>query len=308
MYRCGNWFQVILPAYPLILLGVAAAGDRWEQVFTERRSWLRYAPLALLGLLIVWRFGASYGPANSRNQPHDLAFSRAGVLLDQPLPPQVGLFAPVEDALALDYLINIWGIKPDAEVVSSKQAGKRLKNGGVVLSTLDAAPTLLSELPPEVQPSRSMLSADWLLLSGDPLAAPEARTHVNQPIEPGVTLSGYRIAAAPDGNPATQAVPGADVTLLWSLEHGWPTDLGVSIRPVRGGEFIPNPGGAPGAIYQTDRGTAGEGLVPVGAPGLVTDVVRTPLPDGADAVRLLVYRRTGDTFETLADLTLPAPK
>ena len=26
-YRCGNWFQVILPIYPLILMGVATVAD-----------------------------------------------------------------------------------------------------------------------------------------------------------------------------------------------------------------------------------------------------------------------------------------
>ncbi|MBK8050089.1 MAG: hypothetical protein IPK16_25105 [Anaerolineales bacterium] len=308
MYRCGNWFQVILPAYPLILLGAAAALDRWEDYFRQRKSWLREAPLALLILLIVWRFAASYERANSRNQPHDLAFARAGVLLDQPLPAHAGVFAPVEDALALDYLINIWGINPTVQVVSSKQAWELLKDGGAVLSTFDVAPVLLSELPPEVQPARRVLSADWLQLSAEPLAAPDAITQVNQLITPGVTLRGYRVTAAPDGSPATDASPATDITLFWNLENGWPADLGVSIRPVRDGEFIPDPNGAPGAIYQVDRSAPGEGLVPADSPELVTDVIRAPLPPNTDAVRLLIYRRSGDDFESLADLVLPTPQ
>ena len=33
MYRCANWYQVILPAYPLVLLGVAAAAERVQVYF-----------------------------------------------------------------------------------------------------------------------------------------------------------------------------------------------------------------------------------------------------------------------------------
>ena len=44
MYRCGNWYQVILPAYPLLLLGVAALADRWERHWLGSRRWLAYAP------------------------------------------------------------------------------------------------------------------------------------------------------------------------------------------------------------------------------------------------------------------------
>ncbi|HAJ34699.1 MAG TPA: hypothetical protein DCL15_03240, partial [Chloroflexi bacterium] len=83
MYRCGNWYQVILPAYPLILIGVAAALDRWESRRHVRSRVLAYAPLALLVVAIVWRFDASWPAANSRNRAEDTALDRAAVLLDQ---------------------------------------------------------------------------------------------------------------------------------------------------------------------------------------------------------------------------------
>jgi hypothetical protein len=152
MYRCGNWYQVILPAYPLILLGVAAVLDRWESRLIGRSRWLAYAPLALLVVMIIWRFDASWPRVDSRNRAEDTGLARAAILLDQPLPEGAGLFAPVEDALALDYLINIWGLRPDLRVVSSKQAGELLQQGAAVLTTLDAAPVLLEELPAGLTP------------------------------------------------------------------------------------------------------------------------------------------------------------
>jgi len=169
MYRCGNWYQVILPAYPLILLGVAAAADWWEARFMPRR-WLAYAPLALLVVAIAWRFDASWPRANSHDRPEDTGLARAALLLDQPLPQGAGLFAPVTDALALDYLVNIWGIRPDLHVVSSSTAGPLLDAGGTVLATLDAAPILLEELVTDSPPIRSPFGADWLALAAQPLA------------------------------------------------------------------------------------------------------------------------------------------
>ena len=132
MYRCGNWYQVILPAYPLILIGVGAAADGWEARYWPRSRWLSYAPLALLAVAIIWRFDASWPRADSHNRPEDTGLARAGILLDQPLPQHAGLFAQVEDALALDSLVNIWGIRPDLRVVSSDADAQTLAADGTL--------------------------------------------------------------------------------------------------------------------------------------------------------------------------------
>ena len=77
MYRCGNWYQVILPAYPLLLLGVAAVLDHWESRLIGRSRWLAYAPLALLAVMILWRFAASWPRTDSRNRAEDTGLARA---------------------------------------------------------------------------------------------------------------------------------------------------------------------------------------------------------------------------------------
>jgi hypothetical protein len=108
-YRYGNWYQVILPVYPLLLIGVAANFDRLDREIALRTSgvasavsrMLQAVPLLLLAGAMVWRFTASLPEADSRNRPNDTALDRAAVLLDQSLPAGAGLFAAVDDALAL---------------------------------------------------------------------------------------------------------------------------------------------------------------------------------------------------------------
>ena len=303
MYRCGNWYQVILPAYPLILLGVAAVLDRWEWQWIGRSRRLAYAPLGLLLVAIIWRFDASWPETNSRNRPDDTAFDRAAVLLDQPLPQGAGLFAAVEDALALDYLIDIWGLRPDLRVVSSLNATQKLATGGIVLATLDAASLLLAELPEGLTPARTLFSADWLALAEFDLPTPtRPAIRLDRLLPNGVTLVGYSITPAPDGAPVTQADPAVDVTLFWRLTDGWPPELGLSLRPTQQGAFIFD--SAHGGVIQRDAAAPARGLVTPAPAALIADAHRIPMPDGADGVMLIVYQVANAGFENLLELSL----
>lgn len=301
MYRCGNWYQVILPAYPLLLLGVAMAFDRWEAYFTVRTRWLSLAPLVLLFVAIGWRFDASWPEVDSHNRPEDTALDRAAVLLEQPLPQGAGLFAAVDDALALNYLIRIWGLRPDLRVVSSVEAGHMLREARVVLATLDAAAVLLEELPADVQPPRQLFSADWLAL-GHVTVNVSLDRQLDVPIVDGVALAGYAIARAPTGAPVTQAEPAVDVTLAWRLEGPWPPGLGISLRPTAKGAFIPDP--STGGIVQRDASTPAQGLVEAPPGTLMFDALRVPMPADADGVMLWVYRVIENRFENLLELPL----
>ena len=328
IYRYGNWFQVILPAYPLLLVGVGAALDRWDQYWagqeeSKERSGqakarkmgvplLRYVPYMVLVTAVVWRFAASWEAANSHDRPEATGLNRAAVWLDQPLPEGAGLFAPVEDALALDYLINIWGIRPDLRVVSSEEAGNLLRAGErPVLTTFEAASALLNELAADVQPWRQALSPDWLLLQSGK-AQPVARPAVvvDQVIARDTILHGYTTRNAPTGAPVTTADPAIDVTLFWQLAGIWPEDVSISLRPTRRGAFIADPGATDGAIVQRDASELMQGLMPAPGQGQgihgqnVIDAYRVPMPEGADGVDLIVYRQTDSGFENLFALSL----
>ncbi len=304
MYRCANWYQVILPAYPLVLLGVAAAAERTQVYFeVQGKKWAAYLPAALLVIAIAWRGATAWARADSSNRPGDTALARAGVLVDQPLPPAASLFAATGDALALEYLAHIWGIRPDLTTVSSAEAGKHLAAGETVFTTYDAAPVLLSELPADLAVRRSGAGPDWLALSKDvqPMAAPAHP--LEQEIVPGVILKGYAVTPAPDGEPVTAAPPGADVTLYWGLLGDWPSTLGISLRPTQGGAFMPDPSGAAGAIVQVDAPAPLHGLSAAGDTA-IADSYRIPMPPGADGILLIVYEKSGDGFRNLLELPL----
>jgi hypothetical protein len=312
MYRCGNWYQVILPAYPLLLLGVAALVERWEQHWAASRRWLAYAPLILLAGLLSWRIAASWERADSRDRPGDTALDHAAILLDQPLPAGAALFAPVAGALALDYLIQIWGLQPAARTVSSTEAGDLLRQGQVVLTDFAGAPVLLSELPQDLALDRQAFSPDWLLLQPEhsAAAASPAAVRLDQEILPGLTLLGYSVQPAPQGEPITRTAPGVDVTLAWKIAGGWPAGAGISLRPTAAGEFIADPARNEGAILQRDAGAPLQGLLSpaTGKSRRVNDAHRVPLPAGADGITLIVYRSTTEGFTNLyvTPLTLPA--
>ena len=341
-YRYGNWYQVILPAYPLILLGDVAAADWWMRRFTPGRLaapteiasgprshaagthrrvrvMVGFLPLLLMAGLIVWRVDQSLPAANSRGRDGDTALDHAALLLDQSLPANGGLFAAVDDALALQYLIDIWGIYPAGNVVSSPAAATALAEGESVLSTTEAAATLMDELPTLPRVTRQMVSPDWVLFStGDPhLAAQEsqATTGVDYAVAPGIRLAEMTAWRAPTGSPVLADVDerthaGVDVRLVWELEEPWPADWAISVRPTWQGAQVAD---ATGAIIQSDRARPGHALwsladIPPGSTTIrVPDAYRLPGAGAVDGVLVIVYRTTSTGFENVAELTVGVP-
>lgn len=318
-YRYGNWYQVILPAYPLILIGLAAL-LHWVQGEGKRQKekgnglWgglLAGAPLVAMAAALIWRGALSLPRADSRDRPGDTALDRAALLLDQPLPARAGLFAAVEDALALDYLINIWGVRPGLRVISSPQAAGVLAAGDSVLAAWEAAPVLLDEIGVPPPPLRAH-SPDWAALDPQPAPVPAPEIALDAAPVEGVRLLGATVAPAPAGTPVTEGGPGMDVTLFWDLAGGaWPQGVNLSLRPTLGGAFIPWEGG----IVQRDAGAPLGGLLDaarVGPGAPFADPYRlplpAPLPAGADGLAVILYRAGADGgFETLADMRIPLP-
>lgn len=308
LYRYGNWFQVILPAYPLMLMGIAGLatwghriGGKWKLNLIGRGA------VALLLLLAIgWRVNASLPGADSRNRPGDTGLDRAALLLDQPLPAGALLFAAVDDALALDYLIHVWGIRPDVRTVDRKAATRALEAGTPVYVTTEAARRLYGELRLDWQPAVQSASPDWARLSppGGTEALPGSATPLGKSVMPGVTLLGYSARPGPTGEPVTNGAPTLDVTLYWRLASGWPSDLAISLRPTQGGGFVPHPSGE--GIVQRDvaqpvSGLLGLGPIPMDA--TVADAYRLPVePRTVDGLALILYRATDSGFENVADL------
>lgn len=317
-YRYGNWYQVILPAYPLILVGAAVLVQRLIQLPSEFSQRWKLAGLGarwllLLGLvgLIGWRFLLSLPGADSRNRAEDTALKRAAQLIAQPLPVGAHLFAEVQDALALDYLIHIWQVRPDLRVVSSPAAGETLRRGEPVFSTWQAATTLRLELPGDLHPGVESAGPDWVRFG---LATEEAVTSPavirDQPVTPAVSLVGYTLVATPTPIPVQGDLPPTlDVTLYWRITGDWPEELAISLRPTAGGAFVPDPG-AEHALLQQDRPRPVHGLLESNdnrSERIVADAYRLPLVKGIDAVTVLLYRHNEGGFEDVARIDIPVP-
>ena len=326
LYRFGNWFQVIIPAYPLILIGLVPL---YRTVDRQAGTTGRLVVTAALTVSLAWRVDASLPAANSRNRASDTALDRAAVLLDQPLPHDARLFAAVDDALAISYLTEIWGIRPDMKPINSRDADDDIREGATIYATVDATPALLNEL--SQTPLRYSFSPDWIALVIPNYVATEAATAAAAPVHhtitPAVSLINVQSRPAPTGAPLQPpTAPALDVLLTWQLEHGiWPAELAISLRPTYQGAPMFDP--TSGEPLQQDRPRPVHGLwldIPklnapelamsnlAGEPVLVQDAYRLPqpaaIPHRADGLLLIVYTQTATGFVNVAEIALPLPR
>ncbi len=315
--RFGNWFQVILPAYPLILMGVAAIIQRFDgrivhmgrlarkseetdiSVRPRHRYDVRNSSLALLAVLILWRGLASLPAADSRDRPGDTALVRPAQLLAQSLPADGAFFAAKDDALGLDYLITIGGVRSDLRAVDKREASARLLVGEPVLVTKDAAGLLLGELV-GIAPQIQSWSADWIeLLPPQAALGREPAVLLDQSVGDGIVLHGYSIT----GCSLEVDRCGMDVLLFWSVQaEATPSDWSVSLR-VEG----------EGHVSQQDSPGPVTGLRPFSTiePGqIVVDGYRLDAGAGANELLLILYREIEGGFENLAEerLTIFTPR
>ncbi len=338
-YRCGNWFQVILPAYPLFLLGLGLLLHTLSQRAGQRVDTIRWLPigrwavaLLLLGA-IGWRLLTLWPATDSRQRSADSALDRAAHLLARPLPLGQPLFAAVDDALALQYLIHIWQMRPDLRVVSSPQAATLLADGVAIYSTWDVAPTLRSELPGELAVTQHAFDPDWIRFGPAsavtvPITTPSPATPspatplttmidaphpllvseqvLNAMVVPGLLLHRYQVTKPPLSPlvayraPLASGGPGLDLLLIWQTAAGtWPDELAISVRLTQGGALIEG--------AQIDRTQPATGLS-AAQQGLITDPYHFADQAGAataaDGALLILYRTTANGFENVALLPL----
>lgn len=323
--RFGNWFQVIMPAYPLVLLGLLPLAQHVQKRLAQmtplplpggvRFSLQTFVPILVLLGATAWNLAASWSVADHRGRPEDTALARPALLLFQRLPADIGLFGEYSDALGLDYLVSIWGIRSDLTVLSSREAGHYLAAGRGVAATWQAAPLLLGELPGDLRLELQGIAPDWVLLASEGSGArlPETKTNFMRAVGDGILLTGYRtdksdapIAQLARGCDSCLALEESlDVTLFWQVEGEFtPGDWAISVRASAGGRPLTQDG----ELILQDRSGPVHGLRPFSAiiPGqIVVDSYRLPAARSADSLQVIVYRREGDGFENLAELNLP---
>jgi hypothetical protein len=314
--RLGNWFQVIMPAYALLAVGLGAGvGWLWRRVDERfassrgaeatRRQGAGVARAALmLSLLavVVYRGVGSYPRADSSDRAEDTGLQPGWAILADDPPAGTAVFGTLNETLALNYLTEIWGVRPDVYSVSSAQAQKLLAAGAPVAVT-DAA---LPLAPAEVSPSAhySALGRTLVALSAAPTqhlaqfgAAPVGE------LRPWQHDFGGELQLAAGRIGVDRATGEFVALLIWQAEAQPSQDWAVSVRLTQGGK----------EIAQLDREHPVNGAYPTSrwSPGeVVADAYPFVLPPGAvpDGLTVVVYRKLADgSFANLDVARFPLP-
>ncbi len=307
--RQGNWYQVIMPAYPLLVASFAVAVQAlWQRAAArDRPAGQRTALPALLviGLLalVAVRFERSWPHTNLRDRLDDTALLPGQSILADTPAPNAAVFGVLDETLSLRYLTDIWGQRPDIAAVSSEEARALLASGDRHLYVTNSAAPLVGL---EIDPAAHLSSAGQMLIR---IATTPARTlpagaaPLNLPAGDGLSLLGIDAPQPQPGQPWP-------VRLYWRADEAIARDWSVSLRPTLGGQPLAQ---AAGGIVQQDLVHPVHGVYPTSRwqPGeVVADdyfftLPADPAPDG---VQVVIYRRLPEGgFENLAVLDVPLP-
>jgi len=301
--RHANWYQVIMPLYPILLLGFGAAiAGAWEQLPPWLEKAGRAALLTGLTALVILRFLAIYPEANQRDLPEHKAIPLARALIHDHPREDALIFGTFKEIAALRYLSVVWGERTDIQPIETAGVKDWLDGADSrpLYVTRSAVWLLSKELkahPPLSSAGRTLIE----VLREPRTTLPAGITTVDEPFIEGVTLAGI------------DCFPSEDETLHLALYWQASAPLkaaAVSLRPLAGGDLIIRNGALASHdhhpvwnAYPFDNWAPGE---------VVRDDYLVELPPGVtpDGLQLLAYRPTDDGSETIElakmELSLPA--
>ncbi len=288
-YRFGNWFQVILPLYPLLVLGFGRTVSAAYQWAAFRGRWKRggqWLTVALLLVLIGWRFTVSFPRANQHRRAEDTGLLPGWAVLADVPAPGVDISPSFEEWIALQYLTEIWRAEP---AIVLKQPGTAAEF--ITRRAAEAFPNLIDLDTAHPQ----AVGATLIRLQPAPSTElPADVVPVNLDFGGQMTLRGYRVARG-----------GALVMLYWLAEKPLPTDYTVSVRLWRDGRPLQNAGGA---IIQDHQPVWNTYPTSYWWPGeIVDDGYTFSLPDGTfpNQLQIVVYYSVGNLFKNLGVQVVP---
>lgn len=311
--RLGNWYQVIMPVYALLAIGLAG-GAAWLEGRAPRGVRSLVAALIVLALvaLVAYRGVASYEGADASDRSDDTGLAPGWAILADDPPAGTSIFATQEEALSLQYLAQIWGRWPDLVAVDSRAARARFADGPIAV-TRAALPLVPAEVHGDSRYSALGQTLTWAYLAprteapaglAPPQASEPEPRQGSVPAPRHVDFGGViRLAGA---RAATNEATGdLVVTLVWQALVAPAEDWSVSVRLTQGDaevaqvDHVHPVAGA----YPTSRWVASE---------VVADAYAFAVPPGAapDGLTVILYRTLADgSFANLdvARLPLSAP-
>lgn len=322
--RYGNWYQVWMPMYAVLALGLGVLAARLE-AWGEGKwpgPWRTAALRGVLagGLLLLMgnRLATSWPAADQRSRPQDDGLWPGLAILEGDLPPGAAVLGREGEFLSLQYVTQIWGRRPDVRAVSAAEARTLLEAGGRPLyATSGALPIVFQEVASDVRLDGAGLVLVRVhraerVLEDEP---PSTARFLHQRLGGGLVLWAYAVEPGcrlPDAarrgllGPQGSREGVAHLTLWWRALEKPGADYSVSVRAVRGDAVVR----IGEALVQEDRAAPVWGQYPTGR-WLPGEVVRDDyLLDWAEAwpydgLVVLLYRREGAGFANLGEAYLP---
>jgi hypothetical protein len=328
LYRFGNWFQVIIPVYPIFIIGVATGitymlevggrGSDFKYYTTAGRPALRFTFYALLILLILfllpYRFFTNFPRASQHNLPTDTGLDPGwAILADQPQPPGL-ISSDFAERVALQYLSIIWGTAPDIYPTdpgsfTPSTVGQVDTRSVSYYITRRAIATAPQTIPPKGKYPQAA-GEQLIRLSPHPLTElPSSAQPLNLQFGDAFKLVGWEPVKNDDDNLPEEIaarLPRANwqIALYWQTSQALGEDYTISVRPMMGGQVMTVEGKAliqdhqpVWGVYPTSRWQPDE---------IVRDVYALSLPPNVtpEAMQIVVYKAIGASFENLAEQTI----
>ncbi len=328
--RFGNWFQVILPAYPLLVLGFATGLNAllWARNWPSETRKAGFRGLIVLGMvaLVGYRLTISLPRADQSHPREDTGLDPGwAVLADQPLAHSI-ILSEHSEWLALQYLTSIWGANPPVDPrpvcqihpPNTGDGSQPLASVPAIYITRRAAaadPTCLADW------HRYAAGATLIQIQESPnTQVPASAQPLIYQFGPDLRLVAFEVGLSTKADSGNGKAPGQAtdyeahplysgpawrLSLYWRADASMDVDYTVSVRPLQDGIPILDEDGAPliqdhqpvWNNYPTSRWSPGE----VVRDDYVLYMPGQHVPTGAQVV---VYFRTGGGLENLAEVKL----
>jgi hypothetical protein len=298
--RYGNWFQVIMPAYPLVIMGLGALAERLLR-WRPGRLTPAWKALILLSLVALtgYRGLRSYPRADCSHKPSDHALDAGWAILADGPDRGAHILTTADEAFSLQYVTEIWGWRPDVKVATPSQMRRlwQRHTTNPLYVTADAAPLVFRQVGENVKLDGAGLRL-LRMRREYPTSIPPGVSLLEETSKRGLELAGYEIkehAPLPKSATLPEEARSERISIylkssgrvrenwslsLRSLDHGREAEQRDHANPAHG--WAPTSLWPPGAVVRDDF----------------------PLAKGADGWRIIVYRSLGEgKFENLIVVT-----
>ena len=300
-YRFGNWFQVILPMYPLIVLGFGKSityykhftCDSWLMSTRQERFLKTFLVLTmktlslLLIMLVSYRFIISLPQANQHYLPQDTALEPGWAIITDISKAGMGnetitISPEFQEWLALQYLLEIWDVDILLELHEPNTPAEFITRQAIIAQThqinLESIhPQAIGREVIHLKHERNIIASELAILSGNMLNFGGM-----------IYLIDYEVY---DG--------GELITMSWLAPNLILTDYTMSVRLWQHGQPIE---AWSGLLIQDHRPVWN--MYPTNywhANEIVKDSYTFTLPPHAqpDQIQIVIYHVTEDGFENL---------